>query len=229
MFRFRRDDRFTCRPCRTSGPAAAMPSASASRAARRRGARLLRAGIGALAITALGVGGAVAADEFPKRKAGLWQMKSSGGPMGGAAMEQCIDAATDNLLRNRSREGENCDPPKMTRSGDTYQVETQCRREGGTTAMRGEYRMQGDTRYTGSMRMRFEPPISGASEMNMTMEGHWIGPCRAGMKPGDVVIAGVPRTNLLNREGPAPSQLSPEEVRRLREEMRRNMRKDGEK
>ena len=52
---------------------------------------------------------------------------------------------------------------------------------------------------------------------------------KAGMKPGDVVMEGVPRTNLLNREGAAPSSLSPEQLKALREDMERRMRESSAK
>jgi hypothetical protein len=57
--------------------------------------------------------------------------------------------------------------------------------------------MAGDSEYTGDMKMTFDPPMSGVSEMNMKMEGKWVGACRAGMKPGDVVMQGMPKLNML--------------------------------
>jgi hypothetical protein len=170
-------------------------------------------------------GAAAQADAFPARKAGLWEMRSSGGPLGGSQrMQQCIDARTDDMLREQSAgRGQDCDKPKVSRKGTEYETEVVCRREGVTTTMRGRYTMQGDSAYSGTMRMRFDPALNGMSEMNMAMEGRWMGRCRAGMKPGDVVMDGVPRTNLLNRDGAAPSRMSQEQLKSLREEMERRM------
>jgi hypothetical protein len=169
--------------------------------------------------------------QFPSRKAGLWEMKTTGGPLGGTQqMQQCIDARTDDLLRQQSADqGQNCDKPRVDKRGDSYESELVCRREGVTTTMRGHYAMKGDTAYSGTMRMRFEPPMNGVSEMNMTQEGRWLGPCKSGMKPGDMVMEGVPRTNLLNREGAAPSGLSAEKLKALREDMERRMRESSAK
>lgn len=169
--------------------------------------------------------------QFPSRKAGLWEMKTAGGPFGGTRqMRQCIDARTDDLLRQQSADkGQNCDKPIVTKRGDSYESDLVCRREGLTTTMHGQFAMKGDTAYSGTMRLRFDPPMNGVSEMNMMQEGRWLGPCKAGMKPGDVVMEGVPRTNLLNREGAAPSSLSPEQLKALREDMERRMRESSAK
>ncbi len=202
----------------------------AVRFAQRRGARLAAASptVAAFAVAAgLMIGPAAQAqgDGFPARKPGLWEMKSSGGPLGGnQRMQQCIDARTDDLLRQQSEAGgQRCDKPKVGRSGADYQTEVVCRRDGLTTTMRGRYAMRGDTGYSGTMQMRFEPAMNGVSEMNMTVEGRWLGACKPGMKPGDVAIEGVPQTNLLNSEGAAPSRMSPEQLKALREEMERRM------
>lgn len=180
----------------------------------------------AVAASVVPTGSVVAqADAFPPRKAGLWEMKSSGGPIGGSQrMQQCIDARTDDRLREQSSgRGQDCDEPKVSRSGAEYRTEVVCRREGVTTTMLGHYAMKGDTSYAGTMRMRFDPALNGMTEMNMAMEGRWLGRCKAGMKPGDVVMEGVPRTNLLNPDGAAPSRMTPDQQKALRGEMQRRM------
>lgn len=162
------------------------------------------AGMASLAL----IGSVAAADEFPKRKAGLWEMKTSGGPVGPRTVQQCIDAATDDLLRTRSNEGQNCSRPVVQRNGARYQVRSSCDNNGVKSTVDGEYTMTGDSRYTGDMRMTFDPPMSGVAEMNMKMEGRWLGACKPGMKPGDVVLQGMPRLNVLEmgKQPPGPSQ-----------------------
>ena len=145
---------------------------------------------------------AAAADEFPRRKAGLWEMKTTGGPVGARTIQQCIDAATDDLLRTRSNEGQNCTRPLVERDGSRYKVRSNCENNGVKSTVDGEYTMSGDAAYTGDMKMSFDPPMSGVSEMNMKMEGRWVGACKAGMKPGDVVMQGMPRLNVLEMGKP---------------------------
>ncbi len=165
---------------------------------------------------------AVRADEFPKRKPGLWEMKTSGGPVGARVMQQCIDAQTDDLLRTESNQGQTCTRPVVERNGSRYRVAMTCDVEGSKQTIDGDYAMTGDTAYRGDMKMRFTPPLSGISEMNMKVDGRWLGPCRPGMKPGDLVMPGMPDINALNR-GPRAGRLTPEEARRSAEEMLKNL------
>jgi hypothetical protein len=156
---------------------------------------------------------AAAADEFPRRKPGLWEMKTTGGPVGARTVQQCIDAATDDLLRVRSNEGQNCSRPVVEKSGTLYKVRTRCETNGIKSTVDGEYTMSADTSYTGDMKMTFDPPMAGVSEMNMKMEGRWVGACRTGMKPGDVVMQGLPRVNVLEMDKPAEVD-NPAEMRK---------------
>ena len=175
------------------------------------------AGLALLVAPALG-------DEFPKRKPGLWEMKTSGGPIGPQTIQQCIDAATDDMLRSRSNEGQDCTKPVVERDGNRYRVRGSCNQEGTKSTMEGVYTMSKDTEYTGDMKMTFDPPLSGASEMNMKMNGKWVGPCKAGMKPGDITIPGMPSLNVLEMgRGGAGGGITPEQARRMAEELQKNM------
>lgn len=166
-------------------------------------------------------------DEFPKRKPGLWEMRTSGGPVGPQTLQQCIDAATDDILRRQSSEGQNCSKPVVERDGNRYRVSSTCNGSGTRTTMDGVYTMVGDTEYRGDMKMTFDPPLSGAAEMNMKMAGKWLGACKAGMKPGDIVMQGVPRLNALEMDK-NDGGVTPEQSRRMSEEMHRNMDKRRE-
>jgi hypothetical protein len=161
-------------------------------------------------------------DEFPKRKPGLWEMRTSGGPVGPQTLQQCIDAATDDILRRQSDQGRNCSKPTIQRDGNRYRVSSTCEGAGTRTTMDGVYTMVNDTEYRGDMKMRFDPPLSGATELNMKMAGKWLGRCKTGMKPGDIVMQGMPRLNALEI-GKDEGGITPEQARRMAEEMQRNM------
>jgi len=161
--------------------------------------------------------------DFPRRKAGLWEMKTTGGPIGAQTIQQCIDAGTDDLLRTRSNEGQTCSKPVVERSGSRYRVRSSCDNQGIRSTIDGQYTMSRDTEYTGDMKMTFDPPMSGVSEMNMKMDGRWLGPCKAGMKPGDIVMEGMPPLNPLQMGKDGATGITPEQARRMTEEMQKNM------
>jgi hypothetical protein len=165
-------------------------------------------------------------DEFPKRKPGLWEMRTSGGPIGPQTLQQCIDAATDDMLRFQSSQGRNCSKPTVERDGNRYRVSSTCNDTGMRSTMDGLYTMVGNTGYRGDMKMTFDPPLSGVAEMNMKMEGRWLGACKRGMKPGDIVLEGMPRLNALEI-GKDGGGITAEQAQRMADEMQKNMRRQN--
>jgi hypothetical protein len=60
--------------------------------------------------------------------------------------------------------------------------------------------------------------------MNMKMDGKWLGPCKDGMKPGDVVMQGMPRLNVLEiGKGGDGTGMTEDKARAMAEEMKKNM------
>jgi hypothetical protein len=182
----------------------------------------MAAGLAALLLPAVPALG----DEFPKRKPGLWEMRTSGGPIGPQTLQQCIDAATDDMLRSRSSQGRNCSKPTVERDGNVYRVSSTCNDTGMRSTMDGVYSMVGNTEYRGDMKMTFDPPLSGVAEMNMKMEGRWLGSCKPGMKPGDIAMEGMPRLNALEI-GKDGGGITPEQAQRMADEMQKNMRRQN--
>jgi Protein of unknown function (DUF3617) len=206
-------------------PEEAADSLRSGRTAARPQPVLRRGGLGCIVVVLAGTllaGGPARGDEFPQRKPGLWEMRTSGGPVGSQSLQQCIDAATDDILRRQSSEGQNCSKPVVERDGNRYRVSSTCDGSGTRTTMDGVYTMVNDIEYRGDMKMTFDPPLSGATEMNMKMTGKWLGACKPGMKPGDIVMQGVPRLNALEM-GKDGGGITPEQARRMSEEMHRNM------
>ena len=46
-------------------------------------------------------------------------------------------------------------------------------------------------------RSTYSPPMMGRSEGTAIIEAKWVGPCKAGQKPGDVVLPNGMKMNLL--------------------------------
>ena len=57
--------------------------------------------VAASGLALIGAATATAA-ELPTRKAGLWQITMSLGGIGGQSIEQCVDAATDQMLQSNA-------------------------------------------------------------------------------------------------------------------------------
>lgn len=153
---------------------------------------LLLLGLAAAALA----GGALAADT-PKRKSGLWEINTQmeGMPSIGA-MQQCIDQNTDDLMQQRAKkEKPDCSVMDVKPQGNKVTLHSVCKFEGTTATTDAVFIGAFDSAYKGDMKTRYNPPMHGVSESKMTMEARWLGPCKPGQKPGDVVMPNMKNMN----------------------------------
>lgn len=199
---------------------------------------------------------ALAGPAFPRRKDGLWEMRvetsAKGQPM---TLQQCADAATDRLLQEQgaSRQAEvrkptNCQEDMRSEVGRVLTHKEVCKLPDTTMTrltvvtgdMNSSYRVSSHTTYA--------PPRAKQDESDMTMEAQWKGACPAGMRPGDMVLPGGMKMNVVDMQrmtapmgaaaaaGRAPTQaeiqrmmgqmqqsMSPEDMRRMAAEMQKAM------
>ena len=143
-----------------------------------------------IALAAASVSGSSLASDLPKRKPGLWEinMTMEGAPNMGP-MQQCIDKNTDNLMQQQAKQGKSeCSVMDVKPSGSKVTIHTVCKMDGTTVTTDGVFEGSFETSYRGTMKSRFNPPMQGMSESNMTQEARWVGPCKPGQKPGDVIM-----------------------------------------
>lgn len=137
------------------------------------------------------------AADAPKRKSGLWEMKMQmpGMPSQGP-MQMCVDQASDNVMQDKAREKANCPVMDVNKSGNKITIHSVCKHEGSTVTSDAVITGDFDSNYRNDMVMRYNPPQHGMSEMKMVQEARWLGPCKAGQKPGDVIMPGMPAVNM---------------------------------
>jgi hypothetical protein len=177
------------------------------------------------AIAALLVAAPAAALELPARKAGLWELKLTiEGRATPHVMQQCVDAATDRMM-NSSVSGlaqSNCPKQDMRRSGSTIVIDSICNVGGQTTTSRVEVTGDFEKAYTMKVASTTEgaPPraTAGAApgrpaipqgQSNLAIEATWLGACKAGQKPGDMVLPGGITMNVKNLQGMMPGLMAP--------------------
>jgi hypothetical protein len=103
-------------------------------------------------------------------------------------MQECVDQNTDNLMQQGAIEGDpDCKAPDVKRSGDKVTIHSECKLDA-TTTVSSEYLLQGsfDSAYKGTVKFKNKSP-DGTRETSMTLEARWLGPCKPGQKPGDVI------------------------------------------
>ena len=136
--------------------------------------------------------------DAPKRKSGLWEITiSSGQTKSGHAMQQCIDEKTDDLMRNEmSGQKPQCSKNETRKEGDRIVAESVCKVQNSTATTRAVFTGRFDSAYKGDIKSTYDPPLSGMKDSSSTIEAKWLGPCKPGQKPGDVVMPGMPNINI---------------------------------
>ena len=142
---------------------------------------------------------AAASFDAPKRKSGLWEIKMvSGQAKGMPAMQQCVDEKTDDLMKKEMNEAQKtqCSKNDMRKEGDKIVVESVCKMENSTATTRAVFTGRFDSAYKADIKSTYEPPLKGMKEASSVIEAKWLGPCKAGQKPGDISMPGMPNINM---------------------------------
>lgn len=145
--------------------------------------------------------------DYPPRKPGLWEMSvgDAGGKAPPQVMQQCIDAATDQLLRDMGQGmgKDMCSKQEMRSEGPRLVIDSVCKIGASTSTTHAV--MTGDfgSSYRMDMKSSYSPPLGGRSEASTFIETKWVGPCKADQKPGDMVMPGGMKMNVLDLMGGA--------------------------
>ncbi len=161
-------------------------------------ARLLLSFTAALSLLAI----APAADavELPMRKAGLWEMKMVriGGSVPDMTMQHCTDASTDKQMSTSFAPGkETCAKQDIQKTATGYVSDSVCTVAGMTVTSHAEITGDFNSAYTVKSTAHTERAGSAAKESATTVEAKWLGACKADQKPGDIVMPGGMKMNIL--------------------------------
>lgn len=183
---------------------------------------------------------AVAAQDLPARKPGLWEMSMQmAGMPSTMGSQHCVDEKSDADLQRRafSRDGkEKCTQKSFKRSSAGYEMQVECTGPEGRSIV--DAKVSGD--FGQSYRMvnhvRFEPPRHGMQETSMEITARHAGACPASMKPGETRTAGMGGMapgGAMTRPGGAPGGMpagmdpnamkgmTPEQLRQMAEQMKK--------
>lgn len=148
-----------------------------------------------------GPAGAAAPASLPERRPGLWEQKVTS--QGRAQVSRiCLDKAVEQRFtlwgQHASRQA--CSRTALTpHAGGGWDFASSCDLGGGATS-RTKGTVTGD--FAKAYRLTAQSTISGAAaDMNgaheMTLEANWQGPCPAGMRPGDMLLPGGMKINMM--------------------------------
>jgi len=133
---------------------------------------------------------ALAAQEFPKLKAGLWEMttSSSRAPDAKSKSTLCLDASVQQEMIKMSSGmmAGLCSKSELKMSGNKFIGEAVCNLGGSTMKSKSVMTMNSDTSYRTEAEATFDPPLGGQATSKSVIEARHIGACKPGQQPGDL-------------------------------------------
>jgi hypothetical protein len=159
------------------------------------------------------------ADELPTRKAGLWEMKvnRSGSVIPEMTIQHCTDAATDkdmvNAVSPTSKQA--CSKQEIKKTATGYVSDTVCSVAGASITSHSDITGDFNAAYTVTSQSHIDKGVPDSVRDTTTkIDAKYLGDCKAGQKPGDIVMPGGMKLNvndvnklknLLPSSSPSPS------------------------
>ena len=148
-------------------------------------------------LVTLAAAAADAALAHPKRRPGLWEVRSAGvDALGMPPTRFCVGERTDSpgshLDRSPGARG-SCSLGEFVRSGEAWVAESVCREGKSTVTSRAVATGDFETEY------RIDTIVThaaGRREDREAVVARWLGPCEPGQRPGDLVVPGMGTLNM---------------------------------
>lgn len=140
-----------------------------------------------------------APQDMPARKPGLWEIKMQMPGMPQPMLsQQCIDEKTDDLMQQQgqAQAKQQCSKNAMRRDGEKVIVESVCKFDATTATTTAIFSGDFSRSYRGEISTTYAPPMQGMKSSKQTLEAKWLGACKPGQKPGDVIMPGMGNINI---------------------------------
>jgi hypothetical protein len=143
--------------------------------------------------------------DLPIRKAGLWEMKvvRTGSAVPDMAMQHCTDATTDKEMSTSfSPAGKDiCSKRDIQRTATGFVSDSVCGVAGMTITSHAEITGDFNSAYTIKSTAHSEGGPSGVPrDSTTTIEAKWLGACKPDQKPGDIMMPGGMKMNVMDLE-----------------------------
>lgn len=146
--------------------------------------------------------GSVSAEDLPVRKAGLWEMKlvRTGAPVPEMTMQHCTDETVDKEMNNNvsPMAKQICSKQDIKKTVTGYVSDSECSVAGISTTSHAEITGDFNSAYTVKTSSHAQGGAAGAGgrDTTMTLEAKWLGACKPGQKPGEIVMPGAFKMNV---------------------------------
>jgi hypothetical protein len=143
-------------------------------------------------------------EDLPKRKSGLWEIKTSSAAVKEEArsVQMCIDRTADDLTGAAvSSARQMCSKTDLRREGNRLTIDSVCKFGNTTATTHSVITGNFDSAYRVETASTFDPPMSGMQQTTASIDARWLGPCKADQRPGDLILGNGTRINLNETRG----------------------------
>ena len=143
--------------------------------------------------------------EMPLRKPGLWEMKlvKTGSPLPDMTMQHCTDETTDKEMSTTfsPMSKEVCSKRDTQQTATGYVTDSVCSVAGASMTSHSDIVGDFNSAYTIKITSHSGGgPAGPPRDSTMTVEAKWLGACKPGQKPGDIVMPGGFKLNIKEAE-----------------------------
>jgi hypothetical protein len=143
--------------------------------------------------------------DAPVRKAGLWEMKvvRTGSPLPEMTMQHCTDEATDRDMNTGFAPAAKdiCSKNDLQKTATGYVADSVCSIAGASITSHSEITGDFNSAYTVKSTAHTEHgPSALPRDSTTTIEAKWLGACKPGQNPGDIVMPGGFKLNMKDAE-----------------------------
>ena len=165
--------------------------------------RLLLFCLGCCLLTLVAAAGANAED-LPVRKAGLWEMKlvRVGSALPEMTMQHCTDETTDKDMNNMVSpiSKQICSKQDVQKTATGYVSDSICSLGGGSLTSHSEIVGDFSSAYSVTTVSHADKGPANLRDSTTKIEAKWLGDCKPGQKPGDIVMPGGFKLNVKDAE-----------------------------
>jgi hypothetical protein len=144
------------------------------------------------------------ADDMPLRKPGLWEMKiaKTGSVLPEMTMQHCTDETTDKQMSTAFSPvaKEACSKRDIAKTATGYVSDSVCSVGGVTVTTHADIVGDFNSAYTVKSTAHSDKGAGGVHDVTSTIEAKWLGECKPGQKPGDIVMPGGFKLNIKDAE-----------------------------
>ena len=147
---------------------------------------------------------AARAEELPLRKPGLWEMKIAkvGSQLPEMTMQHCTDQTTDKDMANSVSPlaKQICTKQDVVKTATGYTTDSVCTVAGVSMTSHSDITGDFNSAYSVTTKAHLDKGPEQLRDTTTKIEAKWLGDCKAGQKPGDIVMPGGFKLNVKDAE-----------------------------